>query len=737
MSSEPSSEAASILIEIKDLLNKDLAAASQRLEALEQRTHSRPVQVEIVLIKARIYYLKGSPHEVQNLLEPLNTISWDTLDPLLEADFHLAYAQNLITLGKQPEGLRHAALALQQYDSLQKKEKSSSTHILFGNAYYTNAQYDLALDHYQKGLNLAESNHSPEYLRSLASIGNILYVRGQLAQSAEAKKKALVLAQEIGDLRMHTLISLNLGLNLFVLGEIQEATVALASALNTAHQIGNSLYIILIQTMLATIRMEIGELGLAQEILTELEPSVAAVTFSHARLEYDMTCANLLVLQGKLRPAYDLLLKTLHFAKETDRKLNTIEISCLFAEIAYSLGHLDHAYSQLLYANDLSLLDQSDMDRARILTTRSKLNLLANSLFEAKIQILEALKLTQKTHAVEMEYRAKLIYIQILLEMLNQSHNPAVFSEIKAQLTDALQFASTQKLLPFKVQTLVLFGLLHFSQQEYSHAAASWQEGLNLARLMSMSNYVTSFTEYLQLIPPHLGSNAREELFRELLDNKPRDAVSCAPKEPAECATYKQRLAQSPSSMDTYVYSLLRDQIYRVTRTLVQITISPLDVARIFLICYRLLDVFGPSVHLCTSPLQSDDQWLHHIQNIANIYYLTLGQGIQYHSGLFGPFPFVDQDMRALIFACFFEDKSLQDARMNQQNYCLFTLVYPTSLNPLFYDQQLITSRFDDFIRNFHDIAEISADHLLNFQRQLISELMPDQTRNQEISTKI
>lgn len=698
--------------EIKTIYTKNLSLAKKKLAALKDQILPSNLFVEVTLLKAKIATFEGKNKDAQIWLDKLVNITWDTFDETLKADYFLIQAQTLIYLGKQESGLENARKALEIYAKHQKKEKMSSTFIVFGNVYYSNTQYDLALENYQKGLEYAISKNSPQYLRSLASIGNIYFARGQLYKSAEYMEQALELANELDDLRMSTLISLNSGLNAFLLGEFKKSLQILNQGLESAHKLGNGLYIILLKNMKALYWMELGELENAEDLLRDIEKNKEELSFPHARLEFDLAKAKLLIMQGKFQTTYDLLKKTVKFAKEFNRKINSIEILCLFAEVAHSLGHTEESYNSILQANELALNDQSDIDRARILTSRSKINLLNNSFDEAKIQILEVLWLTQKTHAIELEYQAQFVLVQILIEKVNSTHNKFILKEIEAKIEDALLFTSKNGLIPFQIQSLTLLGLLQVSQNFYSAAFTTWKKGLELAQKVKMSNYITKITEYLKFLPVNFTSEETDMDCNSEIDNSLIKAM-------------KNRIFGARTSLNDYAYSLLRDQIFHVTKTLTQNRISQEDLDKIFMVCYKMDDTFGPTTHICSSSEIINEGWTNKLQNIASIYYLTIGQGSNYHCGLFGPLPFIESEQRSLVYANFLGDSGLKDPRMQQKNYLLLTIVFPARLSPIFYDQQKITSEFETFFLNFKNIQDLNETRLKEFQLRLLNSLLP------------
>ena len=187
--------------------------------------------------------------------------------------------------------------------------------------------------------------------------------------------------------------------------------------------------------------------------------------------------------------------------------------------------------------------------------------------------------------------------------------------------------------------------------------------------------------------------------------------------------TSQRKKWQAP--MEKFAYSLLEDLIDKMTLSLHSKQIKYEDLENIFLVTYKIDEKLGPSIHKCTFTYENNPNWDNILHQISSIFYLAIGQGSAYHTGLFGPFPVVDQDMRALVYASFISDEQMTDPRLAQHNYYLITLIFPRKISSLFYEQQKLTKIFQDFVQNFVKIENIDVSELINLRNHIIDKFFP------------
>ncbi len=698
-----------LLNQIRNAMGKDLNHAKLLISQARGIAISLLDSVQLDLLHARILVTEGKSEDARKIFEQIELKSHNITDITLNADILLASGQNLMDLGNHEVGIQKANEALQIYQDSENWAKITSAYIIFGNLYYSTTHYDLALENYQKALETAPIKDSAEYARALASVGNIHYVRGELEQAAGFMQRARLLAQQREDFRMYTLVTLNLSLNNFLRGNFTHALHLADQGLASAQKLKNNFLISLLKNLQAMIWMDLGNLQKAELLLEDVHFLIENLSHPHIKLEYTLGKVKLLLLQNRMEQAYTLMKDILSYAQEVKRKVNTIELLCLFAEVAYALGHSEEAYLSITLANELALNDQSDVDRARILTSRGKINLLSHSLEEAKLQIREALWLTQKTHAFELEYQSRLVMIQILIEELHDSNNPSKIHEIQEKIHESLTMAANFALVPCEIQSYTLLGLLYMFQNKFDAARDCWQKGLSLAQKVQLSKSVMRISDYLALLSYSGEQTPSVSASAPLLST----------------SIIKDRIFNNSSSVQSYAYSLFRDQIAEVTRTITQKQIDPQDLQQILMLSFKLDGKMGPTFQHCSDPARLQNDWTTRLQNISSIYYLTIGQGSAYHQGLFGPFPFLDLESRALVYASFLADDSLTDPRLQNENYIFLVLVFPRKLTPIFYDHYKISTHFQKLIQTLPELNALSQIELANFKQNLLKDLIP------------
>ncbi|MFX0113985.1 MAG: hypothetical protein ACFFB3_05525, partial [Candidatus Hodarchaeota archaeon] len=97
------------------------------------------------------------------------------------------------------------------------------------------------------------------------------------------------------------------------------------------------------------------------------------------------------------------------------------------------------------------------------------------------------------------------------------------------------------------------------------------------------------------------------------------------------------------------------------------------------------------------------------IAKLGLFYFTAIGQGGDYHQGLYGPLPVPnDKEHVAFVFSTLVADEAQLDVRAEGQSYVLVCLLCQKAHVPKFIDRPLIEASFADFFTNLEDISEIN-----------------------------
>ncbi len=100
----------------------------------------------------------------------------------------------------------------------------------------------------------------------------------------------------------------------------------------------------------------------------------------------------------------------------------------------------------------------------------------------------------------------------------------------------------------------------------------------------------------------------------------------------------------------------------------------------------------------------------------------ALGQGDEYHEGLFGPFPVpASKEHSALVFAIKTLDKESTDPRMTGQAYVILGLFYRKSVENLLPTREKLNLTFNNSINPMNDVSQIDGDTLDSIKEKILN----------------
>lgn len=104
------------------------------------------------------------------------------------------------------------------------------------------------------------------------------------------------------------------------------------------------------------------------------------------------------------------------------------------------------------------------------------------------------------------------------------------------------------------------------------------------------------------------------------------------------------------------------------------------------------------------------------LTSLGTLFVTILGQGDQYHEGLFGPLPvpLPDENLTAMVSSKIVDDSSQRDRRLLAKNYCVLAVLLH---DKAFVDQSALKTQLTEW---WHNIGDISS-----FRRRYLEELVP------------
>ncbi len=100
--------------------------------------------------------------------------------------------------------------------------------------------------------------------------------------------------------------------------------------------------------------------------------------------------------------------------------------------------------------------------------------------------------------------------------------------------------------------------------------------------------------------------------------------------------------------------------------------------------------------------------------------YSAIGQGQQYHQGLFGPVPWGNNEANqaAYVYSILLPDSEVPDPRLNKRNYLLITIVLRREMVHLV-DASGIEKDLSNIVRHVSDLASLPEAQIQNIVREI------------------
>ncbi|MHA1776380.1 MAG: hypothetical protein ACTSWC_06370, partial [Promethearchaeota archaeon] len=170
--------------------------------------------------------------------------------------------------------------------------------------------------------------------------------------------------------------------------------------------------------------------------------------------------------------------------------------------------------------------------------------------------------------------------------------------------------------------------------------------------------------------------------------------------------------------------SLIIEEIQRITQKYTGYLVSDQEIADIFMIAYKMDEVFGPKLHAIENLIEETDEYQTNLYLIGSLYTASLGQGQHYNEGLFGPFPFGSENQRALVYSTNLKDSEQLESRNKGSVYTIICLVYGAQLSPVFFDQKRLEGIFKKYLDKIKEVNEITPEFLTVMRMHIIDEFI-------------
>ncbi|MFX0095971.1 MAG: tetratricopeptide repeat protein, partial [Candidatus Hodarchaeota archaeon] len=470
-------------------------------------------------------------------------------------------------------------------------------------------------------------------------------------------------------------------------------------ALQIAKRAKDKRNIAFISSGLANLLVELGELKKAFRLFKTAFKIQEEFGEPGRRVVVRNQLAHFWLVKGQFQEAKKLLEEALQISKETGVIEYYFESLIQLVEATGGLEQMDEAYKYLKEADKLSRDRKSELDHAHVLLQRGRLNVNKLNFDEAEMLLNEARWFAQKINHFNLQFQAEMLIAQNFLARYQQDTTQnQYYGQAFAHIAEAMKLANEKKLVPNYIKALTVQGTLYSLQGETKKAEQSLSEAIRLANKRGMTFQARSAKEQLLVASSpqleHLNGASKGQLKQVFMD-------------------------------------LAMEELKRATATYVESTISEKDIAQTFLISFKVGQT-GPMIHIGENIDLSEPERMGEVMHIGALYAMSLGQGQEYHEGLFGPLPFGQSNLRAIIYTRQMSDSTQTEKRSRGLSYMLFSLVFLQKMVPFFYDHQKLEQLFETETNKIDDVMRITPEFLTDLRKRIFSEFMADLTWESE-----
>ena len=111
---------------------------------------------------------------------------------------------------------------------------------------------------------------------------------------------------------------------------------------------------------------------------------------------------------------------------------------------------------------------------------------------------------------------------------------------------------------------------------------------------------------------------------------------------------------------------------------------------------------------------------------------IAIGQGQNYHHGLFGPLPIPEgketegKDKLAILYSFSVKDEKMIDPRASKRNFIMIAFVLGTQVSNFFDNRTIIRKIYEDQMKKITELKQINTEFLAELRQNLLSRCVPD-----------
>lgn len=553
---------------------------------------------------------------------------------------------------------------------------------------YSQGELDEAFTLFEKVSKLVKDQDEIMAIKAINNSALIAEERGFIEEASEKYGYCTKKAKKLNYIRGILIMGNNYAGSLQLLGNYAKAESLFEELLVLAEKVGDVRNMALICQSYGGFCTDLGKLEKADQLFKQSLLFYEEIDDKLSHIVMLENYAELWLKKGDLTHAKNILLKAVEIIEKSGIHEPEINILTSLAEIHHRENNTTQAYAILKRADILAWKQKSDVARARVLIERARINISQLNLWEAELILAEAHRLAEKSKHQELKYKSLIFLAELgLLRYKENTAEISYYHEAIEYITQAMSMTSEKKLIPDYISACIVRAMLHTVKYEFKEAEELLSESMELAVSRGLSLHAQRARERLNFILNNI-----------------------------------QNLQPTKDS-DKILFSITLDEIQQIISRYTGDTTNQDDFDKIFIVSYKIDDKIGPMIHAVDNIDISDPRYIQQINLVGSLYPVSLSHGQKYNLGLFGPFPFGDSNLKALVYSMILLDPSQIGTRNKGETFFLICIIYPNEIDPLFYDQKKLESLIDLHLGRIDQVKEINGSYLHDLRIKIIEEM--------------
>lgn len=504
------------------------------------------------------------------------------------------------------------------------------------------------------------------------NIALIFQRMGELQKALSFYEASLIIKRSLKDKIGYATTLSNIAEIRSMEGNLRETIYLLEQTRRIREELTDNLGLVATLTTLSFFYFEQGE---NQRALKMLDGAIDLAI----ELGDDLLLAKALAKRSKLYISLDYLIDAEKDSKRAIALFNKqtsdlwiVEPLLDYATVKYYLGYYDQARNLLNEAIMLSKKHSSKREtllckylEAVFLKEEENIGESNKILTEINIEA-KKMKLTNLTSD------SQLLLSELALIFYRIDPNDTTYEQVKDEVNAIIDLARVEGKIQLLIDGLTIFALINSAKGSFNEALESIDNALSITKKHNLILKEIRGMEIKQKIMER--SSINQEIYAEYRDIFERydtiDAIKLLQQ------SKSRKLILDPSDIHLVAFKY---------------TLSEIEV-----IAENVPREFGNSKSLAV--------------DLGAFYMLAIGQGDNYHDGLFGPLPVaMKEDYSSLVYASTISDENQNDKRLAKSTYVIICLLYPNDKSNFFTDRGLLHSIFQQEITlKIEDVSEIN-----------------------------